>query len=119
MRTKTGKIRNQNWSTRRVAIVASDHHHTIHLIAIKMPVRVKDIGVDQVIYEGPVAAVWERVQIEQPIVTENLDMVGILFADTSAMFAGLINWVTQSRQATVEDGADRMLKKKLEEEADL
>jgi hypothetical protein len=101
-----------------VTVVASDHYHTLHLIHLKMPVRVKAVGVEQVVYEGAVAAAWETALAHHPR-PDDLDMVGILFADTSAMFAGRIDWLTQSRNIYVEDKADQMLKKKLEEETDL
>ncbi len=100
-----------NWKQRRVAFVVADSHHTIKLINVKMPVRIKEIGAEDTIFEGPINAMWERLPIEQKSQpfdtrTEALDLVGVLIANDLADYPGRINWLQQSEIDRTEAGAE-------------
>jgi hypothetical protein len=111
-----------NWKTRRVTLVASDSYHRIHLIQVRMPVRVKSQTVLDTTYEGPIAALWEATK-DRPEIAKfgvhegDLDLVGALFASEDMLYAGRINWLEQSETPVMrEAGAEYLTTTLIEEE---
>lgn len=97
--------RTDHWNIRRVAFVAADSRHSIKLLNVQMPVRVKERTAEETIYEGPIGAAWKRVPAT---VRDGLDLVGALYADEDQIYRGRISWLQQSVAELVEPGADRL-----------
>jgi len=109
MRKPRAKKAAGNWKNRRVAFMVSDAHHSIAPVTIFMPIRMREMTDNGIVYEGPISGIWAdkvepRLNITRTEYDKEYDLVGVLIASDATLEEGRITWLQQSPITEHEDG---------------